>query len=332
MLIVAALVALAPAQRPPLAPPPRDARGWVPRHTLTHKAPVTAVAATADGYVTGDKTGVLLLWDAKTGKLRETLLDGKNENLNTIDAVRPTPDGKRLNVIINRMFGQIEMTGKERTLHGPDVTWPVFAIAHDGEGFARSNTEFFGDSGTLCVLRYRFMDDGGRYIGLAYRMRHPADARLAASAPAFVASADVNHTVRGWALKKDGDTLEKPAWSVDCKELDPQALAVSPDGALVAVAGAVGTVEVFKAKRGESVATLKGHAGAARCLAFAPDSGLLATGGADGTVRLWNPWTGEQEQVLKGHSEPVAAVSFASDEVLMTASEDKTARVWVYKP
>jgi WD40 repeat protein len=330
MLLASVFLAFAPAQ-PPVAPQPRDAHGWVVKHTFTHKAPVTAVTATASGYVTGDRDGVLIHWDAKTGKLREALLDGTDNRIKPIEAVRLTPDGKRLNLATGGGSGQIEMTGTDRTFYGPNGLWSFLAICGDGTWLARGRGEVYGGNPqTLFVVASEFRTNTV-ISGFPHSFPHPTDVLLASSAPGLVASADANHTVRGWKLNKPrGD--EQAEWSVDLKNLRPSALAVSPDGALVAVAGATGTVEVLRAKNGASVATLKGHKGAVRTVAFAHDSGLIATGGDDATVRLWNPWSGEQEVQLTDHAGSVTAVWFASDDVLLSASADKTARVWVYKP
>ncbi len=331
MLLLSALLALASISLDRIAPMPREARGWVTRHTFNHKAPVRAVTTTADGYVIGDKAGVLLMWDAKTGKLRETLLDGTNERAKPIDAVRLTPDGRRLDFVTRGDTGQIEMAGKDSVLHGPtDFAGPNLALAADGNWLTVRLDRDVPDPKTLHLLQRRFTANGFGGNRLHYFV-HAADVRLAAGASRFVVSSDVTGTVHGWKPRKEQE-VERAVWSVDLKKLDPTALAVSPNGEMVAVAGASGAVEVLDAKRGKPVAALKGHKGAVRAVAFTADSGLIATGGDDGTVRLWNPWTGEQEYLLAGHTAPVTAVWFAPDDALMTASDDKTARVWVYKP
>ncbi len=94
----------------------------------------------------------------------------------------------------------------------------------------------------------------------------------------------------------------KELWKVKMKELGPAALAVSPDGNRVAVAGKNGEVALLDPKTGKTTVTLKGHKGAVRGVAFASDSAAIATGGEDGTVRLWNPNDGKQEYILKGHT------------------------------
>jgi WD40 repeat protein len=71
------------------------------------------------------------------------------------------------------------------------------------------------------------------------------------------------------------------------------ALAWSPDGSRIAVAGASPEVTVYDAESGDRVASCKGHAAGIYAIAFSPDSKILATGGFDGQVRLYNVKTGE---------------------------------------
>ena len=174
------------------------------------------------------------------------------------------------------------------------------------------------------------MSNGGISFSNSLDFVHTERVQMAAPGGSVVATVDAMDTLRSWS-RHPNTGESKLHWAHELK-LDPTALAVSPNGAMIAVGGDEGTVEVFGAEKGRRLATLKGHKGAVRAVAFAPDSGLIVTGGEDGTVRFWNPWTGEAEERLRDHAGPVTAVWFAADEMLMTASEDKTARVWVYKP
>jgi WD40 repeat protein len=63
------------------------------------------------------------------------------------------------------------------------------------------------------------------------------------------------------------------------------ALAFSPDGSRIAVAGAADDVPIYQTETGERTATCKGHKGT-YAVAFSPDGGQLATGGFDGKVRI----------------------------------------------
>ena len=71
------------------------------------------------------------------------------------------------------------------------------------------------------------------------------------------------------------------------------ALAWSPDGGHIAVAGASPEVTVYDADSGRRVAACKGHKAGIYTVDFSPDGQMLATGGFDGQVRLYRVSTGE---------------------------------------
>lgn len=125
--------------------------------------------------------------------------------------------------------------------------------------------------------------------------------------------------------------------------IDDPALAMSPDGSVLACAraGSVGIYDFDSCSPGDRrsypapldgaipLGALVGHDGTVHCVAFAPDGSRLATGGADGTVRIWDAQTYEQLLVLNGHEDYVKDVAFSADgSVLASASGDKTVRVW----
>jgi WD40 repeat protein len=71
------------------------------------------------------------------------------------------------------------------------------------------------------------------------------------------------------------------------------ALAWSPDGSRIAVAGAAPEVNIYNAETGERMAACKGHRAGIYAVAFSPDSTVLAAGGFDGAVRFYDARTGE---------------------------------------
>jgi WD40 repeat protein len=70
------------------------------------------------------------------------------------------------------------------------------------------------------------------------------------------------------------------------------ALAFSPDGRSIAVAGAADEVPIYQTETGERVASCKGHKAGIYAVTFSPDGARLATGGFDGKVRLYETKSG----------------------------------------
>lgn len=69
------------------------------------------------------------------------------------------------------------------------------------------------------------------------------------------------------------------------------ALAWSPDGKQIAVAGAGPEVNLYAADGGALVCAAKGHAAGIYAISFSPDSKSLAAGGFDGHVRIYDTAT-----------------------------------------
>jgi len=66
------------------------------------------------------------------------------------------------------------------------------------------------------------------------------------------------------------------------------ALAWSPDGKRIAVAGAAPQVNLYDPESGNKLASCIGHSAGIYSVAFSPDSSRLATGGFDGKVRIYD--------------------------------------------
>ena len=107
-----------------------------------------------------------------------------------------------------------------------------------------------------------------------------------------------------------------------------RAVAWSPDGTRLAVAGSIG-IWLYDAHTGAEVARLTGHRDWVSSVAFSPDGNTLASGSRDDTIRLWDVQTGEERSTIRGHTENVLSVAFSPDgNTLASGSRDATIRLW----
>jgi WD40 repeat protein/DNA-directed RNA polymerase specialized sigma24 family protein len=138
------------------------------------------------------------------------------------------------------------------------------------------------------------------------------------------------------AFSPDGQVLylgsQRAAWSWDLRDLvfsllnyieyhgeHSLALAVSPDGALLAHGLSDGSLWLRHASNLEVIARVDAHAEAINCLAFSPDGAYLASGGKDHQAQLWrleqqggSSWSIERVKVW-AHADWVNDLAFSPD-------------------
>lgn len=105
------------------------------------------------------------------------------------------------------------------------------------------------------------------------------------------------------------------------------ALAWSPDGRALAVAGVAGGVRVLAAADGRGRHALRGHSFGATAVAWFSNSALVSAG-QDGTVRVWDADTGEERHALTAPARWVQAVAVSACGAFLAAAAGKGVRVW----
>jgi WD40 repeat protein/transcriptional regulator with XRE-family HTH domain len=108
----------------------------------------------------------------------------------------------------------------------------------------------------------------------------------------------------------------------------PVSIALSEDGALLAVGTSTGQVCLWRVADRTPLLTVQGPS-TVRGVALSGDGQLLAGGGADGVVRLWETSTGRQVATLQGDTGGVWSVALSADGRLLACSgEDGPVQLW----
>ncbi|MHC4947788.1 MAG: WD40 repeat domain-containing serine/threonine protein kinase [Planctomycetota bacterium] len=154
--------------------------------------------------------------------------------------------------------------------------------------------------------------------------------------------------IRAIAFTADGDEVlvgsgaEVTAWTVVTNEMrslgralgNVTDVAVSPDGTRVAITRISPTANslIVCGPDGEEMASATDLSHPTKTVAFSPDGSLVLTGEGDGDVVVRDAATGRERSRLSGHALEVFDIRFdRKGERLVTASRDRTVRVWDFE-
>jgi len=110
---------------------------------------------------------------------------------------------------------------------------------------------------------------------------------------------------------------------------NPMAVALSADGAYLAMGTSTGEVNLRRVADRTLLMVVQGHTGPIHGVAVSGGGRLVASGSFDGTVKLWEGETGRLLATLEGHAGPVWRVALSRDgRMVASGGDDGTVRLW----
>ena len=111
-------------------------------------------------------------------------------------------------------------------------------------------------------------------------------------------------------------------------EYDVTTVAFDPTGKRVVTGDGENQLKVWDTETGAEVRTLKGHTETVTCAEYGPNGKTIVSGGWDDALQLWNAESGKRIKELRGHNNDITSVMFADRDLIVSASEDRTVRIW----
>lgn len=143
----------------------------------------------------------------------------------------------------------------------------------------------------------------------------------------FTAAAGLALWVLPGAAQDSVTTLSRPDRVIAVTPAD--ALALSPDGTLLAVGGRDHLIRLYRVADGELYAMLSGHEAWVTQLTFTPDGGTLLSGSHDGTLRLWQVDQRLEQARFDHHAGATVTGIAVSPNGHLAASIDVNGLIWL---
>ncbi|MDN5768092.1 MAG: TIR domain-containing protein [Humibacillus sp.] len=288
-----------------------------------------AVAVAADGRtaVTGGTDGVIHAWDLVAGRDRALATVGGE-----VRSVALSPDGSTVlatssagdvgqwEIATGRRVAEAALAQATSTAHQGSVR----ASAYNRDGTLMATA---GQDGKVIVRAAR----SGRVVHVftGYRdwlnaVVFTPDGKTLVAAGGRTEGRSVDRRILLWDLPTGRLRAQLPGHDDAVR-----ALAVSADGAVLASAGAEGTIKTWSLPQGRLARQIGAGKERVLSIAFSPDGRLLASAGRDHTVRVWDPSTGVAALApLLGHEAATRGVAFTDERTLLSVGNDHRLCLW----
>jgi WD40 repeat protein len=275
-----------------------------------------AIAFSLDGAMvaSGSEDASIVVEDLATGRALVSL----SANVAHLEAVAFAPGGKTLaavsrdhRVLVWQDAGEHKTLS--RVLVGAHGALRALAFSPDGK------TIVAGGEGRSLVLW-----EGEEPVHKP--SKHEASINAVVFTPdGRIVSAGDDASVRVWDRKKDAETMALLGHRAPVR-----ALAVSPDGKVLASASDDETVRLWDAFTGRSLGVFRSHRAPVTAVVFSPDGKFLITGSQDRTIDVWLHAKGKLLKPLRKElaSGVVALAVSTQGSRLVSASTDGMLTLW----
>ena len=124
-------------------------------------------------------------------------------------------------------------------------------------------------------------------------------------------------------------TSKQPLARLTGHQLLVNQMAFSPDGRYIASASFDKKVKVWDGATGKLLNTLHGHVGAVYQITWSPDSRFIASASKDSTVKIWRPLGKKALHTLSGHLDEVYSIDWSPFGTrVASGGKDRLVKIW----
>jgi WD40 repeat protein len=292
---------------------------------IGHTRRVTSLALAPDGwsFASGSEDRTIKLWDLATRALIRTF----SGHTDYVGGVAIAPDGAQLassSSDASVRIWDIASGQLVQPLQGFTDDVATVQYSPDGAKLMAAGGRVFNGVGDPTVRLWR--TDTGELSNTLTRFPARIEGLAMSADGTTLAAGGYLGATSGYVERlnlADGSRLARIS-----EPSGVGALAYSPDGVWLAVAGLDRQVRIRDAASGELVRTLAGHTQSIFGLVFSPDSQLLVSAAYGEAIRIWDPATGALVRTLPASDPGARAVAFSPDGQYLVSGRDNTLHLW----